>query len=199
MAFDNGRRGGNAFFCLGSGGFLWIDLSQGSKPSPRKGRDGADLRKGKERGGSDADASCPTLRRSPGAKPPAPKGSPGEGRRLRWTARPGNQPGLHRPPCRRPSPGDHGHCGDWVWALVASERPEGDDPVGRVVADVGAAEIGNSGLRAPETGHRLLVVSEVRIVRQHVADPPQPNARGAADIGAGGDVKERAVDRVHVL
>src|SRR3954471_2328574 len=44
-------------------------------------------------------------------------GSPGEGRRLRWTVGPGNQPGLHRPPCRRPSPGDHDHCGDWVWTL----------------------------------------------------------------------------------
>ena len=29
-------------------------------------------------------------------KPPAPKGSPGEGRRRRRSAGPGNQPGLHR-------------------------------------------------------------------------------------------------------
>jgi len=49
--------------------------------------------------------------------PPAASRSPGEGRRLRRSACPGNQPGLRRPPCRRPSPGDHGHCGYRVQTL----------------------------------------------------------------------------------
>ncbi|HEX4860963.1 MAG TPA: hypothetical protein VFV07_06975, partial [Rhizomicrobium sp.] len=67
------------------------------------------------------------------------------------------------------------------------------------MADIGAPEIFDAGRLAPMPRHRFLIGAEIGIVRRHVADAAEPDARDAADVGARGDVEQRAVDAIDVL
>src|ERR1043165_9252709 len=86
----------------------------------------------------------------------------------------------------------------WIDRSESAQRAERDHLVGRVVADIGAAEIGDSVAFAPVPGDGFRAFAEVGIVRLHVADPAEPYSRAPLHRRAGGDVEQRPVGRVHM-
>ncbi len=77
--------------------------------------------------------------------------------------------------------------------------PKWHDLVVRVVADIGAAEIGDARYRAPMPRHLFLGLAEFRIVGRHRADPPEPQPFEFTQVRIRRDVEQRPVGPVHVL
>ena len=78
-----------------------------------------------------------------------------------------------------------------------SRKTEGHDPVGRIVADIGPAKVGNAAALAPVAGDFLRARAERPVVFRHVADPPSRSP--AMPRKCCGDVEEQPVDRIEML
>src|SRR5690349_16862071 len=78
----------------------------------------------------------------------------------------------------------------------AGSGRERNDLVGDVMADVGAASERDAGAGAPLFDDRRLVAAEVGVVRRDIADASEPQPRHLPDVGAGGQMEQRAVDAI---
>ena len=76
-------------------------------------------------------------------------------------------------------------------------KPEGNNPVGSVVPDIGPAEVGNAAARAPIPHDGDFVSAEGPVVFRHFADPPEPQSGDIPQVLS--DVEEQAVDSIKML
>ena len=86
-------------------------------------------------------------------------------------------------------------------ASVRSEarRAERNDPIDRVVADIGAAAEGDAGARAPILDDGRFVAAECRLVGGNIAYSAEADSSYRTDVGTGRQMKHGAVDPVMVL